>query len=391
MSGVLEFSTLAPQSDDTQWDLLAKLVLLFGGVPASQDTARALIARLVELATESSGSSLSPEISDDFSEANDTSIQGKAADTGQIWSGATTETPALEVATVQDGALRGFGTTWYSKISIETGTIRNVGARIKATDREAGAATVNDQAFLFLLGPELDTVGDHAGKTFIHAAFRPAVLGTDTQKVTIDITENGVPGLINLFDEQTTGAGAGVSGVFELQLDGDTLTVIYPGGRTVLTDSRFLLCHGRHVWIEAFNFEDDPRFIIDVEEFWANAPDPQIGVDVQPYSQNLATLASGLLKLKQVGPGGTMSIQFQGMHTGTGIRAEDVGGNDCVSIYSMGIRTLLCLQANAFFNGDIFGANLGLTGHITAVLPTVNPAVAGRFWNDGGTVKISAG
>lgn len=386
MSGVLEFSTLTPQSDDTQWDLLAKLVLLFGGVPASQDTARALIARLVELATESSGSSLSPEISDDFSEANDTSIQGKAADTGQIWSGATTETPALEVATVQDGALRGFGTTWYSKISIETGTIRNVGARIKATDREAGAATVNDQAFLFLLGPELDTVGDHAGKTFIHAAFRPAVLGTDTQKVTIDITENGVPGLINLFDEQTTGAGAGVSGVFELQLEGDTLTVIYPGGRTVLTDSRFLLCHGRHVWIEAFNFEADPRYIIDVEEFWANAPDPQIGVDVQPFSANLQTLANGQVKVRQTVGSSSNGIQAHGFQDNTGISFTLTGGLQGIELWNAGTRALLALGGNLFTGGSMNAATISASS-----LPTADPLSAGQFWRDGNTVKVSTG
>lgn len=48
--GEPQFTSLSPNSGDTEWDLLAKLVLLFGGTPASEDTAQALLAQLVTLA-----------------------------------------------------------------------------------------------------------------------------------------------------------------------------------------------------------------------------------------------------------------------------------------------------------------------------------------------------
>lgn len=56
--GEPQFNSLSPNSGDTEWDLLAKLVLLFGGTPASEDTAQALLAQLVSLAGGSSGGGL---------------------------------------------------------------------------------------------------------------------------------------------------------------------------------------------------------------------------------------------------------------------------------------------------------------------------------------------
>lgn len=44
-------------------------------------------------------------------------------------------------------------------------------------------------------------------------------------------------------------------------------------------------------------------------------------------------------------------------------------------------------------NGDLtISGNLTVTGNVNLTgLPTSDPAVAGRLWNDTGTVKISAG
>jgi hypothetical protein len=43
-------------------------------------------------------------------------------------------------------------------------------------------------------------------------------------------------------------------------------------------------------------------------------------------------------------------------------------------------------------SGDPVFDTLEVTGNVTfSGLPTSNPAVAGRLWNDAGTVKVSAG
>lgn len=57
--GEPQFASLSPDSGDTEWDLLAKLVLLFGGTPASADTAQGLLSQLVSLANGGSGGGVS--------------------------------------------------------------------------------------------------------------------------------------------------------------------------------------------------------------------------------------------------------------------------------------------------------------------------------------------
>lgn len=83
--------------------------------------------------------------------------------------------------------------------------------------------------------------------------------------------------------------------------------------------------------------------------------------------------------------GGTMFLQDGSAGTfGQFIRA---GSND-LTIASGSTQALIFTGANAAFQGhlSVSGAQVDFTN-----LPTSDPSVAGRLWNDSGTVKISAG
>ena len=83
--------------------------------------------------------------------------------------------------------------------------------------------------------------------------------------------------------------------------------------------------------------------------------------------------------------GGTMFLQDGTAGTfGQFIRA---GSND-LTIASGSTQALIFTGANAAFQGhlSVSGAQVDFTN-----LPTSDPSVAGRLWNDSGTVKISAG
>ena len=102
----------------------------------------------------------------------------------------------------------------------------------------------------------------------------------------------------------------------------------------------------------------------------------------------LATVATGTGSAGSlyIGAGGSSNVMFRSDHTRIFQYLRPQTTNT-VDVGRAGLRFRKSYFTDGDFSGDVIvAANVDFTG-----LPTSDPVVAGRLWNDSGTMKISAG
>jgi hypothetical protein len=214
-----------------------------------------------------SGDEEAAQIFDTFTADNGTTIQGRLSDTGHVWAGANHN--GLEVATIQSNALTGPNTTWYSKIVSAVDEVSSAGVTLSVLDKGSGDAG-HAQTFVFLVGPNLDDLTTLEGRAFLHLVFWPNVTATNTERMTIDASVNGVGGLFSVYQDQRAGSAMATERTFEFYFYDSSVIIRFPGGLVRATDARFAQCAGRYIWIEGYNPVADARYYVSVKDFWCN-------------------------------------------------------------------------------------------------------------------------
>jgi hypothetical protein len=91
--------------------------------------------------------------------------------------------------------------------------------------------------------------------------------------------------------------------------------------------------------------------------------------------------------------GTPQNVEVRGTASALGVATDEVvvTGNLTVSTGDFITSTLTIPSAGGITAADTLEITLAGSGLILTSLPTADPLLAGALWNDGGTVKVSAG